>query len=146
MDLSQKKVLFLDIDGVLNNETTKEKFEEGLFKHFTALDHRLLKLFLNWIEDKDIKIIISSTWGASQFALDFLKKNGINYFDCTDKKGNRSKEIFEFTHLNNVINYAILDDMDFGWTPDQRARFVQTSYIHGLRKKDLKKLDKIFGG
>lgn len=143
MDLSQSKVLFLDIDGVLNNETTKEKFEEGPFKYFTALDKKLLKLFLDWLEDKDIKIVISSAWRNHEDALEFLKKSGIDWFDKTENYGKRPYEIFRYCVDNNVVEMAILDDNDFGWHDKQRERFVQTSYIHGLRKKNLKKLEKI---
>lgn len=137
------KVLFLDIDGVLNCSTTKEKFEEGIYKHFISLDKKRLKLFLGWLEDKDIQIVLSSSWRGSEFLRNFLKDNGVNFVAYTNHDYTRSIEISKFVSDHAIEKYAILDDMDFGWNAEQRARFVQTSYMHGLRKKNLKRLDKI---
>jgi hypothetical protein len=51
------KLLFLDIDGVLNCKTTTERWN-GLI----GVDRRLASLFLEWLSGKDVGIVLSSTW------------------------------------------------------------------------------------
>ena len=51
------KIIFLDIDGVLNRDSTKEKFRD-----FTGVDVYLTNKFLTWLEGKDYDVVLSSTW------------------------------------------------------------------------------------
>lgn len=138
------KVLFLDIDGVLNNETTKERVGFGRFKGFIGLDKRLLALYLNWIKDKPIEVVISSTWRLDKDQLTAMAFNGLRWLDITPNMGYRGKEIEAWLNAKGaqVEAYGILDDIQ-QFYPYQHPHFVQTSYIHGLRPKNLKKLEGI---
>lgn len=139
------KILFLDIDGVLNCESTKEKIPDGIFRGMHALDKRLLKLFLDWLQDKDLKIVLSSTWRLHPYLREILNAAGIYWIDVTPNMATRGHEIAAWLDLYSDIGaYAILDDIwDFhSW---QHPHFVRTSYIHGLRQKNLNKLDRILG-
>lgn len=138
------KVLFLDIDGVLNNERTKEKFPEGLFKGCHALDGRLTRLYLNWLKDKDISVVLSSTWRLHDYLMEVLSAGGIHWLDVTPNMGHRGMEVATWLAYSDATEYAILDDtQDFH--SFQHAHFVQTSFIHGLRLKNLKRVEKILG-
>lgn len=138
------KVLFLDIDGVLNNEKTKERLgpEAGIFANFIGIDKRLLKLFQDWLADKPIEVVISSSWRTDERMLKVLADHGLRWLDITPNRGYRGREIEEWLKGKHVARYAILDDIQ-QFYGHQYRHFVQTSYIHGLRPKNLKKLEAI---
>ena len=51
------KIIFLDVDGVLNNATTTEQ------KHgITGIDHRLVPVLKRLLDESQAKVVISSTW------------------------------------------------------------------------------------
>lgn len=85
--------------------------------------------------------------------LEVLEQQGVTWNYKTPNMGFRGKEIEEWLMAqvgkpgweeNHIDAFAILDDIQqfYGY---QRSHFVQTSYIHGLRPKDLEKVDKILG-
>src|ERR1700752_794317 len=138
------KLLFLDIDGVLNNESTKERIPDGIFKGMHGLDQRLTKLYLDWLEGKDLTVVLSSTWRLDARLMVLLNEGGIQFADVTQNSVNRGREIDDWLALHSGETYAILDDIR-QFRPHQIPHLVQTSYIHGLREKDLRKLDTILG-
>lgn len=139
------KVLFLDVDGVLNCESTKERIgpEGGIFASFVGIDQRLLKLFQDWRRDKPIEVVLSSSWRTDERLMAHLKKHGLEWLDTTSNLGYRGREIDAWLMEHDVgKNFAILDDIQ-QFYPWHHSHFVQTSYIHGLREKNLKKVEAI---
>jgi len=136
------KVLFLDIDGVLNNDHTKERFEDEPYAEFVSVDRRLLKLFMEWWEKRDIELVLSSSWRHSKYMTNYLIDLGLKFYCYTPSSFSAHKRRREIdTWLRNhpeVTHYAILDDIAVGG-----KGFVQTSPKHGVRQKNLDKLDKI---
>lgn len=140
------KVLFLDIDGVLNCARTDTKLDEsfGLFKGMDGLDSRLLERFLRWWDPEYIKIVISSNWRLDGRFLVYLKKSKIDYIDVTQNLGSRRQEILLWlTHHPDVTHYAILDDVHHNFGQPLVKHFVQTSFITGVTDKNLAKINKL---
>lgn len=138
------KVLFLDIDGVLNNDTTKEKVQT-VFGSFTGINSILLNRFLNWRQFRDIEVVLSSSWRLDErynYAFTkHLNDLGITWIDVTSRIGTRGAEIKDWLDRHtDVTHYAILDDIAVDMKPVSE-HLVQTSYVKGLRNKDLKKID-----
>lgn len=141
------KVLFLDIDGVLNRSGTQEKLNT-IFGPFTGIDWRLLDKFKIWCSNRpDLSIVLSSSWRLDErydhAFTNHLKELGINWIDTTPNLGHRGKEIATWLDEHDVTAYAILDDMS-----DMHpvgAHLVQTSESRGLEDKHLKRLDKLLG-
>lgn len=141
------KVLFLDIDGVLNCDSTKEKLTT-VFGDFTGVDARHLARLKNWLAGKDdLSIVLSSSWrldGRYDKAFtNKLKELGLSWISETPNIGHRGKEIATWLDENDCTHYAIIDDMS-----DMHpvgAALVQTSSHDGLQDKHLKKLDKLLG-
>jgi len=108
------KVLFLDIDGVLNHDATQERIKGrgGLIDGFVGIDQALLKRFQTWLKDKDIKIVLSSTWRTDEGTMAELKDNGIEWIDVTPRLGLRGEEVEQWLRENKVDRYAIIDDVD----------------------------------
>lgn len=131
------KVIFLDIDGVLN------VIGQG-HDDFGQLFHKHFEDNLRWIiESTEAKIVISSTWRFSGLenmqkmwqqrnlpgeVIDITIDLGM-YQDDDDfwRSEPRGKEIEYYINLHpEITNYVILDD-DTDMLPNQLGNFVQTS-------------------
>lgn len=141
------KILFLDIDGVLNNDFTKERLDAsfGVFKGCVGIDQRLLKLFKDWLNQQtDLSIILSSSWRNYE-GLRLAVEKELPIAGVTgSSRESRETEIFEWLQQNIELEdkFAILDDLNVG---SLQKFAVQTSPKHGLRPKNLKRLDILLG-
>lgn len=144
-----RKIIFLDIDGVLNNDYTKEKFSG-----FTGIDARLRDMFLSWWKERDYFLVLSSTWRIPSAYGNFfghLIENGLSFVGETPylKGIGRGHEIQAYLLENTspeLTRFAILDDLGPSeFLKHQRPFLVQTSARKGLEPKKLKKLDEILG-
>ena len=86
------KLLFLDIDGVLNGTVTTERWN-GLI----GLDRRLVSMFLEWLSGKDVRIVLSSTWRLYDDTKEQLAAAGLSWIGQTsDLRAIRGHEIAQF--------------------------------------------------
>jgi hypothetical protein len=133
------KVLFLDVDGVLNNVKTKERI-----LGYIGVDAKLANLFTRWHRHKKVPVVLSSTWRLSPEMHPFLKMNGIEWFDVTPKLNScRGLEIAHWLNAHQEItHYAILDDTD-DMMPGQKKNFVHVSGLIGLTRMDLQQVNEI---
>lgn len=140
------KVLFLDIDGVLNCPTTKERIGgEGIFAAMIGLDARPVNLLLNWLAlFPEVKVVLSSTWRLHPDTLG-LAQAALPIMDVTPNKRHRQDEVMSWLAAHPEVEaFAILDDMQFFRAPLSRC-FVQTSYERGLLIQHLTRVEKILG-
>jgi hypothetical protein len=133
------KVIFLDIDGVLNNVTDTEAGNGDPF----ALDHKnwnfFSKLALTEIVKKTgAKVVISSSWRKmapdvswwnEQFALGGIEAECID-ITGSSRNGFRGREVRDWLKTNPVESYVILDD-ESDFYRDQPRVWVDMN--HGLR-------------
>lgn len=104
------KVLFLDIDGVLNHR--KSPKANGVF----TIDPKLLPLLKKIVDSTNVKIVLSSSWRRSVHARlrveDALATIGTEFIAYTESiVGPRSAEIQEWLDRNpEVVDFVILDD------------------------------------
>ena len=120
------KVLFLDIDGVLNSSKFFDSLndEEASWKE---IDEEAVKILQRIKEETDCKIVMTSSWRNGwnelrrykmyRYARKVMKDHGFIF----DKwysllpgydYGGRAEAIAEFIYDNEVKNYVILDDQD----------------------------------
>lgn len=148
------KIIFLDIDGVLN--VIPEEHDE-----FGGCFHKHFEDNLRWIiEQTGAKIVISSTWRFSGLSVmqEMWKHRALagEVIDITPHIGicKRGYEIQEWIENNKdkIQSYCIIDD-DTDMLPHQMKFFVKTSgnknhpdcidIGYGLTKKCAKKVVKI---
>ena len=164
-----KKVIFLDVDGVLNSSRT-------LYEDI-SLEDDLISNLKELVDKTGAKIILSSSWRLSTEAIatlmDRLDKFGLAIsgmtcdgvdldwlekyeFDVTKKyldtkfdwdenrqikiTHDRGAEIFKWLHDHDDCAYVILDDEIEDIKPYfSESVIVKTSYKTGLTKEDVKK-------
>ena len=137
-------ILFLDVDGVLNNEAVFRSRKYGpapLCPHCVARFHRL-------VAETDCRIVLSSAWRGMPTLERKLSRAGIFYRAHRDKRtvglsgsdDRRGREIAEWLGRHPEIKtYAIVDD-DGDMLPEQEPFFVQTSFKTGLLDEHVSRL------
>lgn len=134
------KVIFLDIDGVLNCIGTN--MSANAIESSSQMSSERVGLLNYILDNTDAQIVISSTWRKlytiSELQI-FLMNFGLKkkYHDVivgsTPSKGGgfRGREIEQWLKDNPVDNFVILDD-DSDMLPEQLPNFVNTRYYTGL--------------
>ena len=120
------KVIFLDIDGVLNKRFSKTHAPSGC----NGIENALLKRLTKIIEETDARVVLSSTWkseidknlrymtGDGKYMLNKFKYEGkFHLFDKTPDASScmmRGTEIDEWlSKRDDIESFVILDDVDF---------------------------------
>ncbi len=155
------KILFLDVDGVLNCqriifEAYKVRRDYGIVDekkdYLAMLDETMISRLNKIIEQTEAKVVISSSW-RQLHPLDeliwMLEQKGFkgSVIGKTPKiGGKRGYEIEHWLdHNEGVENYVILDDNSDMLFP-QMSHFVKTEFYGedgGLQDNDVEKAIKI---
>lgn len=141
-----RRIIFLDVDGVLNTTAWYEALSEAREKDpkHTPLDEHLpdeqLHLLDNIVQETGAEIVVSSSWRAIPSLYGWLKSElkraGLSITDATPvTQGNRGDEINAWLKKNpDVSSFVILDDdCDMGELIDH---LVWTSFDEGLTPTD----------
>lgn len=152
------KILFLDVDGVLNSQETFQRNHDAwlasgeLEKHpkvhgwpMGHLDSELISRLNTVCAKTDCHIVLSSAWRIIAELPDFrgwLTQKGFKYSEkIIDRTANlsvdnrRGAEIQDWIDKNKekVSLYAIVDDDSFDIVPVHPNNFVHTSFMEGLQ-------------
>ena len=159
-----KKVVFLDIDGVLNTKWWHTQMVQNPSKdeYGYTFDPKAVANLKRIMDETGTDIVISSSWkcvGLIQlenmwndrnlpgkiigitpdFVSDELLQNAdIDGNELFHSRGGEIKEWLRM-HGKYVSNYAIIDDMDY-ILPEQQSHFVQTDPEVGITEEDAKKV------
>lgn len=140
------KVIFLDVDGVLNS--ARDRFSTELVSeyHFDFLKEL--------VDATGAKIVLSSSWRIGFNAmrqpernlLAKLESRGLEVYDFTPiMTGTRGDEIREWLTTHPVDSFVILDD-EADMEEFRETNLVQTDMNVGLQESDIPKAIKILGG
>lgn len=139
------KVIFLDIDGVLNSKAYDQKRN---INEQSNIDETRLPLIKKIVDATNAHIVLSSTWREhwdkeqenrdldGQYIHRLFSKYGLDIYDKTPILGHRAKRKDEIKQwLKNssvpVESFVIIDDYRFGWE-EYSEQFVKTEPIFGL--------------
>jgi hypothetical protein len=104
------KVIFLDIDGVLNSDQTRNPR-----KFPYVVDKKLLALFQKLVDRTGAEVVLSSSWRCDPVGVLAAKHWGIPFIDlCSDRPGSsRSSEIRAWLADHpDVTRFVVIDDED----------------------------------
>ena len=129
------KVIFLDIDGVLNTNSDREISDDKL------------KLLSELVSKTGADVVLSSSWrygwnkpelnqpGTRIYRLkQLLKDNDIVIKDTIGLDLTKSIQIKNYLNTNMISNYVVLDD-----EPIDTANLVKTDAEQGLTQSDCQK-------
>lgn len=143
------KVLFLDVDGVLNSAEWFAKQEPTKPLRLHEIDPKPVKRVLRVLEETGAKIVLSSTWRLVPELVERLRAVGLPIWDVTPSSdsGHRATEIRTWLATRLGTRFAIIDDdADAGEGDDLRPYFVRTHWKHGMYGKHEKALLAILNG
>lgn len=127
------KILFLDIDGVLNTEITltSSSYDSSLM----GIDPYRALLIGRIVEATGCEIVISSSWRYHPESLEVVKKRVMPFIDVTPMNrglSSRGMEIKQWLDAHpDVTRYAILDDAT-DMLLEQSRNFFQCYWNDGL--------------
>lgn len=144
------KVLFLDIDGVLNSVRSSVAYN-GFPHDFTPkdmakFDHVAIALIRRLCEVTDCSIVLSSSWRMGSTIHETAGALDLPVFDATPVlPGCRGDEIKAWlSGRPEVTTYAIVDD-NSDMLDEQKPYFVKTDEFVGLSLKNYEDLAKLLG-
>ena len=151
------KVIFLDVDGVLNSEydlmihREKNNIKGSIL--YAEVEDRPLKLLKKLVEKTSAKIVVSSSWRIgcersgrqSVFGADLYKKlekrlsdYDLYIYDITPVcNGQRGDEIREWLNAHKCVDRFVILDDDSDMCEYTETNLVQTDYSNGLQEKHI---------
>lgn len=142
------KIIFLDVDGVLNSTRTAIAF--GGFPmelhHKEAFDWVAIKLLQRLCDSSGAQVVLSSTWRLYFSVKEMADLLGLPIIDKTPMLSSpRGVEINDWLIRHpEVKHYAIVDD-DSDMMPQQQTNFVQTNPEEGLSWANYRKICTLVG-
>ncbi|MBR6657666.1 MAG: hypothetical protein IKL18_05810 [Oscillospiraceae bacterium] len=160
------KIIFLDIDGVLNSDSWNQKHENEI-KNGILVDEEKVKILSKLIKTTGAKIVLHSGWRfwfddsflpirkESEILMKLLNKNNIHFYDFTPdltteeirKSKNFSKvkpnEILLWLKKHSDISsWVVIDDLDLNNKIISDHQIKPDSKI-GLSSSDIEKAVKL---
>lgn len=128
------KVLFLDIDGVVNCQFTTQRH-----RGFIGIDPYMALLVARIPEATGCKIVLSSTWRLNEEGREEVRQQVYDFIDVTpssfridERWSTRGEEIQAWLDEHpEVTKYAILDD-DRSMLESQLPNYFNTSWLVGI--------------
>lgn len=152
------KLIFLDIDGVLNNAHTRENYED-----YTFVEDSKIELLKQIIDATGAQVVLTSTWRYGWYATEnvseptpsekqdirlfyaFRKKLqefGIELLSYTEDFGFRGEEIDKWLSDwdgEPIESFVILDDLDAWELQPYADRLVHTAFSVGLTEQHVRR-------
>lgn len=145
------KILFLDVDDVLNCFETKDRVKHAdgslyyilhnVDKAYRGLDKFRLQYLQEIVFKTGSKIVMCSSWRTDSVCMDYLKKRlgkelSNKIIDSTlDSQGrlSRADEIRDWLSKHtDVESFVVLDDSDWNDLDSFGDRWVQTETLKGM--------------
>lgn len=143
-------IIFLDVDGVINNIKDAEEQYERTRKPIIGFDWPFSKSSLNVlkkiVDETDAKIVVTSSWRRREEGRKILlaeldkynlKEKVIGWTPCL-KAFNREEEVIAYLKSNEYtnLNFIILDD-EVSWYKDLKEYVIKTDAYFGLNEEHL---------
>lgn len=151
---NEKTILFLDVDGVLNCQTTTERSPSGMI----GIGNVQLNFLKELIDETNSLIVLSSTWRLefnknfnlktddAKYLIEKFNEKKLKIYDMLRKEMNqydsRGTQIIDWISDHPQFKkFLILDDEYFNYNAlNLKKYFIKTNFYGvGLNKKAIKK-------
>ena len=155
------KLIFLDVDGVLNCSSTKARLDTFIF-----VEEKKIELLKQLVDRTDAKIVLSSTWrhGWADLENGLDSRDARHFIALRDKLREYEIELFDYTAITNgamdrrgeeiglwlekhseimIDGMVILDDLNGMYVRPYAKHLVRTSFMKGLEEKHVELAMKI---
>lgn len=147
------KYIFLDIDGVLNNENTVARSPDGFVGISSSLGKRLRRI----IKLTDASVVLTSSWKDCSSEQDtaylfqklkiYLAKPIAKTIDPHNRAFLRGAGVHAFLENHRCDQFVILDDFTFDFKEEGLfPHLVLTDPVKGLTEEDVIKAIDILNG
>ena len=144
------KIIFLDVDGVLNSKYTNARSPEG---HVGVMDSKV-KLLSKLVEETNADVVISSDWRLIKDADYQYLINKLRYKGRIEIRGetpnlswsHRGTEIKSYLDDHPTDAWVVLDDIVFSDFEIVEGHLVLTDPEFGLTEADVEKAKRILEG
>lgn len=143
-DELETKIVFLDIDGVLNSSLS---LYAGCNNNKWSIDKNIVSAYKKFSEKHNLKTVIISSWREKVKNTQEMEKIifddcgiHLNIHDLTpvlNKK--RGFEVESYIRNNNIKNYVIIDDQA-NFLDNQLDRFIKTDIALGMTIYNFKEI------
>lgn len=139
------RVIFLDIDGVLNTHLTPTRWSDK-HSHLLAMDQDKVFLLNNMVDKHGFQVVLSSSWRIDKDWRGAMKANGLvfDFLDCTPDyqlstgRGTEIKawmDMWATDHPEDPIERCAIIDDDTSMRPEQLDNFFRCFWGVGLTEK-----------
>lgn len=151
--MSEVCYIFLDVDGVLNDETyitqCYERHKKPMHMNHVPFNPKSLNVLMELCQqiekmNYEVRIILSSTWRLGEIDTEIVKARiaeyGLTIYDKTPYiHSNRGKEIKEYLKDKNNYKFIILDDDKFDIESVYPENLIHINSQFGLSVSDKNK-------
>lgn len=140
-----KRIIFLDIDGVLNTSYSRQK-------HVTIDEFRITYL-AEIVKRTKAKIVLTSTWrynlkrtflgfkpisNSTKTLLNLLRKHNLKIYDILPDTPNdqRALDIANYVKNNQVGHFLILDDEIFDYSNYNLSSHLLVTTFNGINEEE----------
>lgn len=142
-----KKIIFLDIDGVLNSYRSCTAYGAYPLRNDTEDKFDMVAVRLIEVACKkcNAEIVLSSTWRLEKDWKNLKETLRLPIIDKTPAvlSGDRGHEISLWLEDNTIFEYVVVDDNEVG--SSHKNNFVRTDPKNGLSYEDYQKILVILG-
>lgn len=116
MDWRKARVVFLDIDGVLNYAPYRNEQVDKTVDLTRYVDRELCEMFAGWVNRSGFVVVGVSSWFIGSDEDDLKKVSdglGFNIFYTGDQCGGgfaRGTGVLDFVERNEITKWAVIDD------------------------------------
>jgi hypothetical protein len=135
---TMRKLLFLDVDGVVNSEGTMKRQYARLGRSSTLGIDPYLAFLVGKIQlDTGCEVVLSSAWRLWENSRQEVREQVVDFIDVTPSLSGiytRGREIQQWLRDNNAEDacYAILDDDIADMLVYQAPNIFKTTFKEGL--------------
>lgn len=119
------RIIFLDVDGVLNNAETEDRYQGCVGIDQQNVD-TLKRLYDKSNEEEITRIVVSSSW-RYEMVKKYSKADG-SYEYLLKRLNDSGMEVIDYTPMSPISGWHRTDEIE-AWISDNKTKFEISTYV-----------------